>query len=539
MKCQKFALIVPNSRRYLLWVFKYLKIKKDFVEIKTYYKKHFHFVEKSKNIILIEGYQVPSNELTILHFLKVLSKKIEFTPILFHSSNQNFLKKLSLQLEFKSSPIYAAGVKKIIFINTSIRKTAKIKKRAVEAISQLGTLEDFQKLQIGNLDVGDIFYDHFLRNFNYHTISLVDHRAELIELFEKFIYIYEVFSNLIVRNKVKAIFVSHVSYWHAIPARLGILNDIDVYQSTGESLYRVNREHPFAYTDFLNYKKVFCNLSQDKKNRGVIEAKKRLDQRFSGVPGVDMPYSSKSAFSSLYDTKLRILNETTKKKILVAVHDFYDSPHPFGWNFHIDIYQWLLDLKNISKLVDYEFYLKTHPVVLGNGRAILSEFADGTDNFFIVDPNVSHHQLIKEGIDCVLTVFGTVASEYPYFGIPVINASINNPHVAYDFSITPTSIQNYWDYLLNLDSLPTTIDKKQILEYYFMHNIYPIKSLLFYDYDKYLNDIGGYENSMSGKVYGIYLSSTNTRNLNELYRAFNSFIESDDQRLGPTHFETQ
>ena len=526
-----------NIKKYFLWIFKYLKIKNEFVEIKKYYKEHFHFVQNSKNIILIEGYQVPTNQLAILHFLKVLSEKIEFTPILFYTLDQNFLSRFKLKFKFKFSPIYAASVEKIIYINTNARKKSHVKKQAVDAIAQLKTLEDFQKLHIGNLLVGDIFYDHFLREFNYHTISLVDNRVELEELFEKFIHIYEAFCSLILRNKVESIFVSHCSYWHAIPARLGIANDIKVYQVTGESLYRVTREHPFAYTDFLNYKNKFGKLSHTEKIKGLSQAEKRLGQRFSGLVGVDMPYSSKSAYSSSYDPKLRILRETPKKKILVAVHDFYDSPHPFGWNFHADIYEWLLDLKNISKMVDYEFYLKTHPVVLGNGEEVLKEFVDGTNNFFMIDSNVSHHQLISEGIDCVLTVFGTVASEYPYFGIPVINASMNNPHVAYNFSITPNSIEQYRDYLLNLDNILTIIDKKQVLEYYFMHNIYPIKSLLFYDYDKYLDDIGGYENSMSNRAYLFYLTSTNARNLTDLYQSFRAFIDSDDQRIDPVHFE--
>ena len=284
-----------NIKKYFLWIFKYLKIKNEFVEIKKYYKEHFHFVQNSKNIILIEGYQVPTNQLAILHFLKVLSEKIEFTPILFYTLDQNFLSRFKLKFKFKFSPIYAASVEKIIYINTNARKKSHVKKQAVDAIAQLKTLEDFQKLHIGNLLVGDIFYDHFLREFNYHTISLVDNRVELEELFEKFIHIYEAFCSLILRNKVESIFVSHCSYWHAIPARLGIANDIKVYQVTGESLYRVTREHPFAYTDFLNYKNKFGKLSHTEKIKGLSQAEKRLGQRFSGLVGVDMPYSSKSA----------------------------------------------------------------------------------------------------------------------------------------------------------------------------------------------------------------------------------------------------
>ena len=44
-------------------------------------------------------------------------------------------------------------------------------------------------------------------------------------------------------------------------------------------------------------------------------------------------------------------------------------------------------------------------------------------------------QLIKEGIQCVLTVRGTIAWEYAWFGIPVVNACNNHPHNGYSFNI--------------------------------------------------------------------------------------------------------
>ena len=63
---------------------------------------------------------------------------------------------------------------------------------------------------------------------------------------------------------------------------------------------------------------------------------------------------------------------------------------------------------------------------------------------------MSHHQLIDEGIDFVLTVYGTVASELPIHGIKVINASVNNPHFYYNYCINPRSLKEYERILLNL-----------------------------------------------------------------------------------------
>ena len=43
----------------------------------------------------------------------------------------------------------------------------------------------------------------------------------------------------------------------------------------------------------------------------------------------------------------------------------------------------------------------------------------------MINSNTSHHKIISEGVDFVLTVYGSVAIEYAYFGIPVINATKN------------------------------------------------------------------------------------------------------------------
>ena len=43
------------------------------------------------------------------------------------------------------------------------------------------------------------------------------------------------------------------------------------------------------------------------------------------------------------------------------------------------------------------------------------------------------HHFLKKKVNLLLTCYGTIAHEYAYFGIPVINASINNPHINYNF----------------------------------------------------------------------------------------------------------
>ena len=226
-----------------------------------------------------------------------------------------------------------------------------------------------------------------------------------------------------------------------------------------------------------------------------------------------------------------------KLRILVATHDFYDSPHSYGDNFYPDFYIWLNKLGEISTKTDYNWYLKTHRDSVADDSAVFSELMQKYPKFIELDSETSHHEIIEAGIDYALTVYGTIAMEYPALGVPVINASFNNPHSSYSFSITPKDRSDYEQLIMNLESHKHQIEKSQILEYYFMAHLLNPKSWVYHDYDLYLADIGGYRNSVSNKVYAEFLrNSNNRRSISDIKRAIRSFIDSNDFRLGHQHF---
>ena len=49
-------------------------------------------------------------------------------------------------------------------------------------------------------------------------------------------------------------------------------------------------------------------------------------------------------------------------------------------------------------------------------------------NIVTLDPNTTHNEIIKSGINVVLTIFGTAAHEYAYKNIKVINGGDTNSH---------------------------------------------------------------------------------------------------------------
>jgi hypothetical protein len=197
---------------------------------------------------------------------------------------------------------------------------------------------------------------------------------------------------------------------------------------------------------------------------------------------------------------------------------------------------WLLALSKIASELDYDWYIKTHPYLRGRGRAILADFVLSNPQFELLPPEVTHNDIIAEGIDLALTVYGTIATEYPLLGVPVLNASSHNPHASYKFSITPQSRGQYESYIKNIESIPPVGNTEQIYEYYFMHHLLPLRNWLFMDDSRYKKETGFGLNPMTREIYRYFLETNNLVPIEEIQFAMRCFIESNSYKLGRDHF---
>ena len=71
-------------------------------------------------------------------------------------------------------------------------------------------------------------------------------------------------------------------------------------------------------------------------------------------------------------------------------------------------------------------------------------------NLTLIPNNTSHHKLIKEGIDFVITCFGNVGIEYPNFDIRAICCCKTNPFVNYNFNLHPKNVKDFDKIINNL-----------------------------------------------------------------------------------------
>ena len=131
-------------------------------------------------------------------------------------------------------------------------------------------------------------------------------------------------------------------------------------------------------------------------------------------------------------------------------------------------------------------------------------------------PKKSDNKKLIKNIDYVLTIYGSVAREYPIFNIPVINASNNGPYHAYKFCVNTSSLKEYKKLILNIKKIyvkKNEIKKvyefysiRYLLDFYFLglNNAMKINKILSKDKSsEYLFLNFGLKNSMKTNIYHI------------------------------------
>lgn len=458
-------------------------------------KKFFRYLKSNpvaksiseKEIVLVEFSQVFSNIIGLYFFLTQVRKNTNATFYSYLIRPQKIWTPLFI---FKYKKMYQfLGISKFFYCYPDHSFS-----EVVEDFYQknkLGSLDkrQLEELCFGGVWVGDLIYDSYHYKNVAATVELGSEKLEL-EIKEA-LYYYFYWRKFFSANNVKKIIVSHTVYTHfSMPMRVAIDMGIEAFQVNDAGLYRLSKERLFGYHEFFDYKKIFHSLPSDVQKEGLNWAKQRLEMRFSGAVGVDMHYSTKSAWTDK-ETCL-LIKPSEKIKIFIALHCFFDSPHCFGLNLFPDFYEWLHFLGKISEKTDYEWYLKTHPDFLPGNIEVIEKFMILYPKFKLLPSNTSHHSIVNSGIDFVLTVYGSVGLEYSYFDVPVINASKNNIHCAFDFNLHPESQEEYEALLSDLKNVKLNIPKEEILQYYFVKNKVCQQSWVWTDPSEMFKQIGGY-----------------------------------------------
>ena len=491
---------------------------------------------KTNNIILLEQGEAASNIVAYSYLASTLidihdAKIVSYFPRVPRNPLRKFMWWYKSTVGYYTTKLFKSIGSDYLLIPT-LNKTLKEKCNFIyqDKIKEIKNKTDLEQLSINGMVFGDLIYDYYVNYYKTVTVDLdsVDFKNHLKYCIKCIVF----WQDFIENNSVKAINTSHTVYTNAIPIRIAVHHGIDSFQVHATHVYRLNKENYFAYKEFLNYKNDFFKFDPAQQSDGIKKAEERINKRFSGEIGVDMNYSKKSAFGKSFEH--RLIRESDKIKILVAPHCFYDSPHPFGNNLFPDVFDWLEKLIEISQKTDYDWYVKTHPDFIDQTKEMVVELFKGHLNFTILPSDSSHLQIVDEGIDFALTMYGSIGFEYAAMNIPVINASLNNPHIAFDFNVNPQSIEEYEQILLDLNAVDHKINKIDVYRYYYMHKLYHSPNWLFGDVVKVLTDLGGYHGQFTPEMYKYWVNNWSIEKHQKILLGLRKFIDSGEYLYNPS-----
>ena len=268
-----------------------------------------------------------------------------------------------------------------------------------------------------------------------------------------------------------ALYVTSYSTYleHGIAARVALRLGVRV-MSFG-NFTRFGRELTlqdwFHTADTSNYRRDFEALpDQDAR---LTEAERALQVRLNG--GIDAATSYMR--SSAYGPSGKPVPSDMRGAVIVFLHDFYDSPHIYHDLVFPDFWTWIEFTITTLTEEGIPFYLKPHPNQVHLSGEALKTLQARHPTLRLLEGGISNVQLVEAGMACGVTVYGTVAHELAYLGVPSI-ACARHPHHSFDLCRTAKTVDEYRAMLRTPSERPLDLVemRRQALAFYYMHNLH-------------------------------------------------------------------
>lgn len=326
--------------------------------------------------------------------------------------------------------------------------------------------------QIENIRIGDLIYDAYLRTYSLPTVDLSDKR--LYQMVLNALDVYFSCKDYLDNHEVKKIVLSHAVYInYGILARIALHRKIDVYNIVWERVFhKLSIDHVLPTLRHYLYSEIFDKLTSSEKEHARNDARLILNSRLQGNIDRGIAYMKQSPYSKTNNLK-SIFRNNGNPKVVLMLHCFYDAPHIYRNMLFEDFYEWLDFTLSIVDQTNLDFVVKPHPNGKPYNDDIIREFQNRYPKIKFIDKNTSNNQLISEKLSAILSVYGSIAHEFAYLGVPVLLVG-DNPTSAYDFCYEAKSKKEYEYLLKNINELKSKLDLNQsnIEEFFYMHYLH-------------------------------------------------------------------
>lgn len=485
----------------------------------------------SSGVILIESDQVYLNQIAQYYASVPLVDFYSSKIVSYRMGKLNVWTPLTARIRHFLSLPYGFGSKKLILMNG--RPSSRATLAANDLLNSIQSKGDLERLHVSGILIGDLIYDRFLSSYQSATIDLnsQDFRTSFEESLTYFFQWLDFFSN----NEIRAICISHCVYHYAIPARVAIQRDIPVYEITAGNIFKLDRRNLHAVVNHTALK-MAAEKGLVKNFEEVVAVGNREIENYLKPDEFKNP-NLKALHSNEISNDFELELDPRKVTLLIASHLFYDAPHRFGIALFPDFFEWIDHLGQLSNKTDYNWLIKVHPDLPLSKGSILGDVLSRYPRLKLVPPSTTHVTLVKSGVDFVLTVHGSVGFEFPLFEIPVIAANPNAPYSCFNFSISPKSVDELDELIIGLTNESKFIDKNELASFFYARFVTQYDGWLLKNYSKFLEDVGGMNNSMSKKVLKYFVNNPDIISESKLRQGLYHFFQSGDNVIQMSHFE--
>lgn len=460
---------------------------------------------------------------------------VRFFP--FHSRvwpQKRFMPRLPWTIVFKplgsdtAADMYRSlGASKLMRLRPGIIAWVKARVFANRFLSAAPTKSDLEKLSVAGVTVGDLLYDEYLRVGNV-TVDFTDaHLRDLVS--EAFFLVCFWKARL---AGAKAVVAGAGVYFEGIPGRVAVALGVPAFSLSPHRIYRLSKETPQPEMEHRHYRTWFDDASAWQRAEFISQGRKFLESRLGGAIDSGISYLPNSQYSQ--HPKTDSYGQTDHlKTVLVALHDFYDSPHHLGVSLFPDFFEWLEWMAIFSKRhPQVDFLVKMHPNSDEKSHQIVRQLVEGQRNIKLLTSQSVLTEILGPGLSFATTAHGTIASELPALGYPVVNASPSNPHKDFDFSITPQSIEEYEQWLDNLifgKHFEPNLD--HLYAYHYFHNILRFEKSFLSGYREAVSGLISPQEEFSESFYTALNSVYIKNGWPNLQKLVGEFTASDDAWL--------
>ena len=267
------------------------------------------------------------------------------------------------------------------------------------------------------------------------------------------------------RREKPALYLSTYATYipHGIPARVAVALGIKTLSFANAQQFstELTPEHLFHTKPCGGYKMEFALLPEPEEKRA--RAAEILGRRVAGIAD-SATANQRSAYKARTDAVADV-----RGAVVVFLHDFFDSAHIYRWMVFHDFWEWACTTIETLREVGQPFFSSASQSARGKHHraGAASKQYPGLN---IILSEVSNRQLVDAGMACAITVYGSVAAEMAFLGVPSISCG-DNPHVSFDTFNTAASKEKYRALLSNIPNLRQDAErmKSQACAFYYMH----------------------------------------------------------------------